>query len=106
MKIVDVPADVTPKGILGRESDHKPVSFKEWLMIHIDSYGGIKSPSQVRQAGKIVDAIEAGNGTMTFEDADFDILKASLQESKYIPGVARQLTSFYDAVDKAQEVKK
>ncbi len=107
MKIIDVPADVTPKPIGGKGGeDGKPISFKEWLTVHIDTYGGIKSPSQVRQAGKIVGAIEAGNGTMSFEDADFDVLKASLQESKYISGVARQLTSFYDAVDKAQEVKK
>jgi hypothetical protein len=106
MKILDVPADVTPKPIAGRTDEPKPISFREWLTLHLDTYGGIKTPSQVRQAGKIVGAIEAGNGTMSFEDADFDVLKASLQENKYVPGIARQLTSFYDAVDKAQEVKK
>lgn len=106
MKIIDVPADVTPKGIMGRPSDEKPVSFKEWLMVHIDSYGGIKTPSQVRQAVKIVAAVEAGNGTISMEDAEFEVLKSSTQESKYVPGVARQLTSFYDALDNAQEVKK
>lgn len=106
MRVIDVPGDVIPKGIMGKPTDEKPVSFKEWLMVHIDTYGGIKTPSQVRQAVKIVDAIEAGNGTISIEDAEFDILKASLQESKYVPGVARQLVSFYDALDKAQEVKK
>lgn len=105
MKIIDVPADVIPKLPGSGGKDGEAVSFKSWLTQHIDFYGGIKTPSQVRQAGKIIAAVEGGNGTIKLEDADFEILKASLQESKYIPGIARQLTAFYDAIDKVQDVK-
>lgn len=105
MKILDVPPEVTPKPIGNSAQEQKPITFKEWLTIHLDTYGGIKTPSQVRQAGKIIAAIEEGNGTIKLEDAEFELLKGSLQEGKYLAGIARQLVTFYDAVDKAQDVK-
>lgn len=105
MKIIDVPADVTPKLPGGGGKEGEAISFKSWLTQHMDFYSVIKTPSQVRQAGKIIGAIEAGNGTIKLEDADFEVLKASLNEGKYIPGIARQLTAFYDAIDKTQDVK-
>jgi hypothetical protein len=106
MKIIEVPATVTVKPITTQKGEDKAIPFKEFLGLHLDAYGNIKTPKQVRQLGKLFDAIEAGNGTISIEDADYDLLKAALEEIKYIPGVARQMVSYYDAVDKAQEVKK
>jgi hypothetical protein len=103
MQIVNVPASICPNY---KDTDLKPISFKDWLINHIDSYASIKTPSQVRQANKIVAAIEAGDDTMSFEDAEFEVVKGSLQDGKYIPAIARQLIPFYDAIDGAQEVKK
>lgn len=107
MKVIEVPETVSVKPIGAQEKgEAKPISFKEFVSIHIDTYGQAKTPKQFRQLAKIHDALEASSGTMSVEDADYDLLKAALEEGKYIPGISRQLVSYYDAVDKAQDVKK
>ena len=102
MKVVTVPADITVKGVQKEET----IPFKDFLVHHLDNFEGIKTPSQVRQAGKIVGTIEAANGTIALEDAEYEILKSALQSIKYFPKVARQLVAYWDAFDKAEEVKK
>jgi len=99
MKLVKVPDPVKVEGV-------KEIPFKEWLVTHMDSFEGVKTPSQVRQAAKIVDVIEKSNGEIAFEDADYEVMKAAIQKTPYFPKIARQLVGYYDAFDKAEEVKK
>jgi hypothetical protein len=102
VKIITVPQEITVK--LGTEEKGFP--FKTTLISHLDSYGELKTVSQVRDAAKIIDAIEAGNGTIALEDAQFDILAAACKKAVYHPAITRQLLSYYDAMDTAQDVKK
>ena len=99
MKIITVPADVIVK--LGEGKDSPDFTFKKALIVHLDNYGELKTVSQVREAAKIIDAIEAGNGTIALEDAQFDILAAACKKNVYHPTVTRQLLSYYDAVEGA-----
>lgn len=104
MKIVDVPAPIAVKiGVKGEVVED--VDFKKFLVFHLDHHAEIKSLDQLRQVNKIVAAVEGGNGTIKLEDADYTLLKAALQNPKYHTAVGRQLLPFYDAFDKAQEVK-
>lgn len=102
MKIITVPKDVKVK--VGEEE--KVFPFKESLIFHLDNYAEIKSVSQLRDAQKVIDAIEAGNGTISLEDEQFKLLKAACDKMCYRPVIARQLISYYDALEKAEEVKK
>lgn len=106
MKIIDVPKSVSVKPIAGGQGEPREISFKDFCTLHLDSYAEIKTPSQVRQAAKVFDALEAGGATLSLEDADYELLKAAAAAVKYVPGVARQMVSYFDAIDKAQDVKK
>lgn len=101
MKIITCPATVELKDVQG-----EALPFKKWLLTHIDTFEGVKTPSQVRRAAKIAGAIEESNGTVTLEDEDYEILKSAVASVKYVPKISRQVLSYYDAVDKAQEVEK
>lgn len=105
MKVIEIPAPIKAK-LIGSKDEPKEIVFKEFLALHIDTFSGAKTPKQFRQLAKISDALEAGAGTFQVEDADYDLLKDCLNEGKYLPGVARQLIPFYDAIEKAQDVKK
>lgn len=102
MKIITVPVDVVVK--LGEESKEFP--FKKALILHLDCYGELKTISQIREAAKVIDAIEAGNGTITLEDTQYDLLSAACKKTVYHPLVVRQLFAYYDAVENAEEIKK
>lgn len=114
MKIVDVPKPITVKFPLIKDGSAEPreITFKEFCLMHMDNYGSIKSPSQVRQASKVFDAVEAakkgadGQETIALEDAEYELLKSAVGEVKFVPGVSRQLVPYFDAIDKAQDVKK
>lgn len=111
MKIIEVPATIKAKpfgtqALVNRDVEVPEMTFKDFLIIHLDSYSSVKSTKMVRQVNKIADAIEKSNGTISLEDADFDVLKAAVEEVKVVPGMARQLLSYYDAIEKAQDVKK
>lgn len=101
MKIITVPADVVFK------LDGKPVegsvSFKQFLIQHIDAYGETKTVSQLRQASKIIDKIEASNGTLSLEDSEYLIVKGACEKPVFRPGLGRQMLPYYDAVEQAKE---
>lgn len=106
MRIVTVPAPIKVALASRKDLDPTDISLKDFLTTHLDGYSAVKTPSQVRQVCKIMDAVEKGNGTMAFEDADFEVVKGAVQEGgKYVPGVARQLIAFYDALDNAETLK-
>ena len=97
MKIITVPADVTVK--LGSEG--KVIPFKEALLLHLDSYVEIKTISQVRDASKVAEAIEKGNGTISLEDKQYEILAAACKAKVYHTTITRQLLIYYAAIDSA-----
>lgn len=102
MKIVTVPQDITIKFGDGE----KVFTCKEVLLFQLDTYAEVKTLSMVRQAAKVAEAIEKGNGTISLEDADYDLLKAACQKIAYVTKVSRQLIPFYEAVEKAEAVAK
>ena len=102
MKIITVPADVKVK--LGEEEREFP--FKAALILHIDNYVEIKTISQSRDAGKIIDAIEKSNGTISLEDAQYALLSAACKNRVYHQTITRQILAYYDAVEGASEVQK
>lgn len=101
MKVITVPGTVELKEVQG-----DPISFKKFLMTHLDAFEGIKTPSQVRQAAKIAGAIEDCNGSLSLEDAEYETLKSAVQSVKYIPKISRQLIAYYDAFDRAESLSK
>lgn len=103
MKIITVPADVKVK-IGDEETDL--FTFKKALIAHLDNYAEIKSVSQLRDAQKVIDAIEAGNGTISMEDEQYKLLKAACEKLVYKPLIARQLMTYYSAVEGAEDLKK
>jgi len=102
MRLITCPADVVVK----LDDGEKEFPFKKTLVAHLDNYGELKTVSQIREAQKVIDAIEAGNGTIALEDTQYDLLAAACKRVIYIPRVTRQLIAYYDAIDKAEEVKK
>ncbi len=97
MKIITVPPDVKVK--LGEEEKEFP--FKAALILHIDNYVDIKTISQSREAAKVIDAIEKGNGTISLEDAQYTLLSAACKNRVYHQTITRQLLAYYDAVEGA-----
>ena len=98
MKIITVPEDV--------KIGEKSFSCKEVLLLQLDNYGEVKTISMVRQAQKVAEAIEKGNGTITLENAEYDLLKAACQKIIFLPGASRKLLPYFEAVESAQEVEK
>ena len=103
MRLIKTPADVKVKV---NEETSDLFTFKKVLIDQIDNYGETKTVSQLRQAAKIIDKIEAGNGTISLEDAEYEIVKAACSKIVYKPVLARQLLSYFDSVEAAEEVGK
>jgi hypothetical protein len=103
MKIITVPKEVTVT-LEGMEPKEFP--FKKALILHLDNYGDLKTISQIRDAQKVIDAIEAGNGTISLEDKQYELLAAACKGRVYHPTVTRQLLSYYSAVEAAEDVEK
>lgn len=59
-----------------------------------------------RQAQKVLAAIETGNGTITLEDAEYDLLKAACVKILYPFKISNHILPFYEAVEKAEDIKK
>jgi hypothetical protein len=105
MKILDIPATVTVKPV-GGQGEPRQLPFREFCLTHIDTYAEIKMTGQIRQIAKIAAALEGDAATFQLEDAEYELLKAACGAPKFLPGVCRQVVSYYDALDKAQDVKK
>ena len=105
MKIIEIPATLTVKSI-GPDPKPETISFKTWALLHIDLYAEAKTVGQIRQLAKIATALETDGTSFQLEDAEYELLKAATGVPKYVPGVSRQMIPYYDALDKAQDVKK
>jgi hypothetical protein len=108
MKIITVPEQIVMKDEKGAPipTETLDITFRSFLVKHIDVYGEVKTTSQLRQAQKVIDAIEAGGGTISLEDEQYKILKAACEKNAYNSFLGRQLLKYYDAVEAAEEVKK
>jgi len=110
MKIIEIPMDLAIKfkEPSTGEDISKPAKFSDWAENIVDFYGEAKTLKQVRQVQKIVDALHGANGTMQLEDAEYDLLKAAVENypTKMPPFIVRQHMAFIDAIEKAQDVKK
>ena len=102
MRIITVPATVEAE-LRGQKL---PFTFKEFLMAHLDAYAEVKTVSMVRQVSKVAEVIEKATDTMSFEDADYNLVKAACDKVALVPALSRQVVSYWDAVEKAEEVKK
>lgn len=103
MKIMECPADVkiALNGINGRLEESW--SFKRFLVHQLDTFDGVKTRDQVRQAEKIVKKIEASNGTVSLEDADYAVLDDACREIRFVAEARRQLMPFIEALEKKQD---
>jgi len=102
MKIITVPKDLEVE--INREK--KPLTFREFLFNHLDYYAECKTPKMVRQVVKVGHAIDEMKDTLVLENEDCALLQAACTAVKYLPVMAKQLTLYWDAVEKAEEVKK
>jgi len=102
MRIIAIPEPIKVKF----DDGEKTFTCKEVLLHQLDLYGELKTLSMLREAQKVAEAIEAGNGTISLEDSQYELLKAACQQPKYIPKVGMKVLPFFDAVEKAEEVKK
>ena len=108
-KVIEVKPDVlnVPMGPV-----KVTLKFKDFLISSIDSYGPVgKSRKMMRQANKIEDAINAGNGTIVLEDSDYELLVAALhikdEVADFNPTLRRlEREGWFLAVENAQEVTK
>ena len=109
MKIISIPAPLKIK-VMERTGTLNQVEtkFVEWATNIIDFYAEAKTLKQVRQVQKIVEALESSNGTVSIEDAEYELLKAAVEQypTKLPPAIVRQHLSFVDAIEKADDVKK
>lgn len=106
MKIITVPADIEVEYTSPRGRVKDKSVFKKFLVDAIDLYAeGIKGPKRIRLAAKVVDVIENSNGTITLEDDHYDLVKGAVEHMDWMPGYARQVIPFFDAVENAEAVK-
>ena len=108
MKTITVPAPILVN-LKRREGDEAvEQKFPDWATNIIDFYAEAKTLKQVRQVQKIVDALASANGFVTLEDADYELLKAAVEQypTKLPPVIVRQHLGFVDAIENAEDVKK
>lgn len=110
MKKIKVPDPImikTRKNL--KEENVGESKFSVWAENIIDYYSeGVKTLKQVRQVQKIVDALRSANGSFNLEDAEWDLLKASVEAypTKMLPIVVRQHLPFIEAILEAEDIAK
>lgn len=120
MKIVDVPAPVTVNVVVNDGGVIKEVSqkmsFFDFLKVVFKGHKAFsQGPDMARLYNKLVDIVEAAekayvsdgkDNVVRFEDADFKTVKEAVTGAGWAsPDVNRACLPFYDATDKAQDVK-
>jgi hypothetical protein len=106
MKVIDVPAAAKVKAFEGGEE--RELAFKDFLLSAIDTYEPFGAGlAGIRQGVKVAGAVEAANGTVALEDADFDALKRAVEGCKWKVPVARgvEKAGYFAAFEKAQTVE-
>lgn len=78
-------------------------TFARFVTDTLDVYPA-KTPKQIRQTIKILDAVNKNSENVSLEDTDYDILKDAAEHIAFLPRAARQLLPFYDAIDQAEKV--
>src|SRR3990167_494493 len=100
MRIIDVPKEdpLTLKGVPvpGGKAEVK-VTFKDFLHELFDSSSDelAKGLKNIRRAAKLADKIDAMNGTLELEDADYELLMRCSERGIFpSAAVSRQLLPF------------
>ena len=109
MRIITAP-EAVQVSVLMEDGRRVPIKqeFKQWLTDMIDGSGEKLTLRQVRQLNRIIGTIEVSNGTISLEEAEYEIVKGFLGGDgvpKWFGGPTRQLLKFIDAVLNAEEVK-
>lgn len=85
------------------------MTFAGWLLLCLDSYApmgkGIKNAKQAAKIAGILDAVD-GDVSITFEDADFDVLDKAREEMNWATAANRRLVPFYEAMEGVETVAK
>jgi hypothetical protein len=106
MKTIQIPSDLLVVSMKSaEEKQSKAISFKDWCENVIDHYAeGVKTLKQVRQVQKVIDALRTADDALKIEDAEYDLLKASIEAypSKMPPIVVRQYLPYIDAIEGAK----
>ena len=103
MKRVQVPSPVEVKMV------GSTMEFKEFCLQAMESsqsYG--KGLANVRKYIRTCEVLEKGanaEGFVFFEDEDFHCLHDAVKTTAFRPSVGRSLLPFYEAMEKAEEVK-
>ena len=92
MKTIETPDDIA----LSDVGDKELISFEEFLLGAIRQHEPFGRWPGLRQASKIMDAVDAGE--IELEDADYEALKTAVEAAKWHPIVAPQLLPFYEAM--------
>lgn len=105
MRVIDCPS---PAKIKAFEGDaERELKFMDFLLSAIDVHQefGMGLPT-IRQGVKLANAVEAMNGTLTLENADFDALKRAVDGCKWKVPIARgaEKGGFFAAFEKAQDI--
>lgn len=98
MRKIQLLPDVICEEVRGGSS--VTVSMKHFLIDALDMYApsgrGVK---MIRQAIKIINAIEEAKDELKLEDTEFDVLKAAVDQCPSKPRIARALLPFYEAIE-------
>ena len=92
MRTIETPDDVVLRDV----ADKVLMCFEEFLLGAIRQHEPFGHWPGLRQASKIMDAVDAGG--IELEDADYEALKTAVEQAKWHPIVAPQLLPFYEAM--------
>lgn len=119
MKVIDIP-ELVILPTYTKEGEKKPTDypfghFLEECLIQYQALGtgGRKGIKQAKQIWEVVDGLhnegeqlEDPPKSVQFETDDFDVVFAASEKAIFKPAAFRCLESYYDALEKAQDVKK
>lgn len=115
MKIVEIPKPIECSVIWTVQlntgnaitSSTKKMTFADWLSSSLDLYGpqgkGSKAAHIAMKIHQKIMSID-GQATVEFEDDHFRILKEGVEAMDWGTAINRQITPFYEAMERAQDV--
>lgn len=117
MKIIKVPRPVAvifkPRGFLrqdGREPEPitKEFGFKDFVCAAVEGtelFG--KGLKNIRKGSRIIAGVESMDGKpeLALEEEDYQALKDAVEGFAWSPPVAMQCLSYFEAIEKAEDVK-
>ncbi len=97
----DVPIEVDGKLVSQKIDD--TCSMQRFLTMCVYGYTPLgKGIKNIRIGNRLIEKIEAANGTLEIEDEDFNMLQEAIESLENPPGGAFKFLPFYEAVDAAK----